>query len=114
MENIQRFLTTVTDTWPHTFLFLSFAGGIASWIIAVIPFLRIANELARARQAGEAVGIPPSTRGLPPVVIFTKGLLARVELERRVLMWAIIAFTGFWMTAVILAGIYGPISSPPR
>ena len=94
--------------WPHTALLFSFVGGIAEWIVAVIPFIRIANELARASRAGEAPGIPLTSRGLPPVVIFTKDILPRVELERRILMWAIISFFGFILAGLAIVQVYGP------
>lgn len=109
---MQGSLTAITDTWSHALMFLSFVGGVVTWIVALVLFLRISNELQRARQTGEDIGIPRNVRGLPYFVIFTKGLLPRVERERRLLIWAIIAFTGFWFAGVLLAGTQGP--SPAR
>ena len=93
-------------------MFFSIIGFIASWLVAVIPFFRIANEIDRLRQIAQLPSyIPLVSKGLPVAVIFTKGILPRVELERRVLVWAIIASLGFFLTLLILAGIYGPIPS---
>jgi hypothetical protein len=80
---------------------------VTSWLIAARYFLIISVELHRARQAGEASHIPPSFRGLPPVVIFTKNLLPRVEKERHRLVLAIAFFTGGWLAATLLIGIFG-------
>src|SRR5689334_7166345 len=80
---------------------------VISWLIAARYFLVITVELHRARQAGEASHIPPTSRGLPSVVIFTKDILPRVEKERHRLVLAIAFFTGGWLTAALLIGIFG-------
>jgi hypothetical protein len=80
---------------------------VISWLIAVRYFLVVNAELHRARQAGEASHIPPSSRGLPPVVIFTKNVLPRVEKERHRLALALAFFAGGWLVATLLAGTFG-------
>ena len=105
--------TLMAMTWPHAIMFFAIIGFIAAWLVAVIPFIRIANEIDRLRQIAQLpMGVPPVSKGLPAAAIFTKGILPRVELERRVLVWAIIASLGFFLTLVILAGMYGPIPGP--
>jgi hypothetical protein len=79
---------------------------VLSWLIALRYFLIVSAELSRARQAGEASYIPPASRGLPLVVIFTRNVLPRVEKERYRLILAIACFTGGWVAFAIAASIH--------
>jgi hypothetical protein len=88
--------------WTHYAFNVCIAGAAISWLAAIAPFVRVAREFSRASKTGELHPIPTSGRGLPPVVIFTKNILPRVEKDRRRLARAIAAFIAFWATAAIL------------
>ena len=85
--------------WP---LRIYAAVMVIAWLFAARYFVIISSELSRARKSGEAHHIPRASRGLPPVVIFTKDALPKVEKERRRLVWALGVFVGGWVLGVAL------------
>jgi hypothetical protein len=76
-------------------------------VAAVPPFLAVAAKLRRARVDGKAHHIPTAPWGLPLAVIFTDALPG-TKRDRKRLVWAISAFTGFWLIGMATMLLFGP------
>jgi hypothetical protein len=92
---------------PHAIGIAFFLGGFIAWIVGAKNFMAIRNELSRARKAGEASHIPPSSGGLPIIVLITSAL-PRVEGERQKMLRALAVFVAFGAALLVLILIYGP------
>jgi hypothetical protein len=95
--------------WAHTLFIACWIAGAISWVAAIRPLLAVAAELRRAREAGEADHIPRANAGLPMVVIFTN-VLPGAERDRKKLVRAFVAFTGFWLVGMATMLLFGPPS----
>jgi hypothetical protein len=93
--------------WPRAAVGVAALCGVVAWGVAVVPFIRIARELRRAREAGEARDIPIAIRGLPVEVIFTRNILPRVEKDRQRLVQGLLAFVACWLVAAGIGMIFG-------
>jgi hypothetical protein len=65
--------------------------ALLSWRALVVAQIRVAPEIRRVRRADE-MDIPASGRGLPISITFTKGILPRVEIFRRISVRAMGSF----------------------
>jgi hypothetical protein len=96
--------------WPYYVTVALFVCAAVSWCVAVVPYIRIVVELARARRAGEAehIPLPAFGRGLPLAVFFTRNILPNVETERQ---WLVRATGVFIVSCALMGGViflFGP------
>jgi hypothetical protein len=82
-------------------------GAFVSWFAIIPPFVAVARELKRARDAGEVNNIFGVTGGLPLVVIFTD-VLPRARKDRIKLMRALAAFLGCLLMGAVVMALFGP------
>jgi hypothetical protein len=94
-------------SWAHTAFIACWIGAVASWIVALPPFIGVAAELRRARKAGEADHIPQSHRGIPFAVLFGD-VLPGARRYRKRLAISMIAFVSFWAAGMLVMMFFGP------
>lgn len=93
---------------PHAISLVLFLGAAIAWIIGLRYFLRLSNELQRARRSAEASFIPPGNgKGLPVMVIFGDAL-PRVNHDRIKMLWAVGVFYGICLAVLAIIVVYGP------